>query len=163
MALNVEIPSDITPGSADHVRAVNRSLRRLAEAIAAVRPGTSTTNTTIVQQTGGGAAAVQAVLTVPGNLGVQADAAPRLSLSADQQARQLVAEVKRAPVGASLKLALLLDSDSWATMEIPDGQTRVEASALALPKIVANRNIRLDITQAGTTFPGSDLTVMIRF
>ena len=115
-------------------------------------------------RTNAGAYQAQATITVDGTLAIGSDQGPRLSFAADQTAKGVRLDVKQAPTGAGLTVALLVGVTPWLTLTIPDGSTSVEATTLqidALAAIGAGANVRVDVTAVGTTYPGSDLTVSI--
>jgi hypothetical protein len=104
------------------------------------------------------------LLAVPGVLAIQADAAPLVTLAAETGARSVEALVKRAPVGADLKCKVLVDGTEWAMVTIENGETGgAVADPTTLPPIGAGKPIRADLTEVGTTFPGADLSLLIRF
>lgn len=138
------------------VAAINDRLRRL--------------ETFAVQASSAGAAPAAAskasgptelVLAVPGTLGIMSSAAPLVSLAADATPSEIVALVKTAPLGAALTLKVLAGSTPVGIVVI--GAGAVTASVSGGAKIPAEAVITLGITTVGTTFPGADLTVMVRF
>jgi hypothetical protein len=104
----------------------------------------------------------QLVLTVPGTLGIGSNLAPLVMLDEARSPRELVALVKQAPVGEDLKIEIGLDGAKWAEPVIRDGQTRGTLSAAGLGAIGADKPLTLSITSTGSTFPGADLTLLIR-
>ena len=121
---------------------------------------------TTVEAGGAVAAATQAqalILSVPGTLSIRSDAAPLVSLPEAKTPTGVVALVKQAPAGADLTCELAVAGSEWASVTIPDGETEARLGGSGLRQIGADQLIVLDITSVGTTFPGADLTVMIRF
>ena len=110
-----------------------------------------------------GAQAQALILSVPGTLSIRSDAAPLVSLPEAKTPTGVVALVKQAPTGADLTCELSVAGSEWASVTIPDGETEARLGASGLRQIGADQLIVLDITAVGTTFPGADLTVMIRF
>jgi len=100
-------------------------------------------------------------LSVPGTLGIQADAAPAFYLDSDFRVGSFKAYLKSAPVGAGLAISIYAGTTLWTSFTIPAGSTSVMVGTNGLTPIPANVNIRLAITAVGTTFPGSDLSVFI--
>jgi len=106
--------------------------------------------------------APQAVsLSVSGTLSVRSNAAPLVSLAKQRNASEVVALVKQAPLGADLKLEIKVGDAPWATLTILAGQTSAQLGSQATA-IAKDALIVLDVTGVGTTFPGADLTVIIR-
>lgn len=103
------------------------------------------------------------ILAVPGTLSIRSDAAPLVSLPAAKTPAGVVALLKQAPAGADLTCELSVGGAQWASLTIPDGETEARVGSSGLGRIEADQLIVLDITAVGTTFPGADLTVMIRF
>ena len=104
------------------------------------------------------------LLAVPGVLAIQSDAAPVVTLAAESVASSVEAVLKRAPTGADLKLRVIIDGEEWAAITIADGETGAEVATPAdLAPIGAGKAVRLDILEVGTTFPGADLSLLIRF
>jgi len=133
------------------VATINDRLRRLQAATSAVTlPGRATV-----------AAPAELVLAVPGVLGVTSSAAPLVSLAAVAQPRKIVALVKTAPAGAALTVQVLAGGSQVGLVTIAAGST--SASMMGGTAIQPDAVITLAITSVGTTFPGADLTVMVRF
>jgi len=104
------------------------------------------------------------LLAAPGVLAIQSDAAPLVTLAAESAANSVEALVKRAPVGADLKLRVIIDDAEWASITVADGETTGEVAEPAeLDPIPADKALVLEIVQVGTTFPGADLSLLIRF
>jgi hypothetical protein len=143
------------------VATINDRLRRLQSLIAQAPSAVVPTRTQPVATSSGGAAPSELVLAVPGVLGIIASAAPLVSLPEDATPTEIVALVKTAPVGAALTLQVLAGSSQVAIVVIAAGA--VSASVPGGATIPAESVITLAITTVGTTFPGSDLTVMVRF
>ncbi|TAL08398.1 MAG: DUF2163 domain-containing protein [Nitrospirae bacterium] len=113
---------------------------------------------------GAGQGSLGLQLTVGGTLAIGSDLAPRTQLARTVRATGVRAEVKQAPTGADLAVTIKLTTTDWLTLTIADGTTSIEATPTeiaAAADITAATNIRLDVTGAGTTFPGADLTVSI--
>jgi hypothetical protein len=113
---------------------------------------------------GAGQGSLGLQLTVQGTLAIGSDLSPRTQLSRTVRAVRVRAEVKQAPTGADLVVVLKLGATTWLTLTIADGDTFVEATSgeiAGASDLTADTNIRLDVTAAGTTFPGADLTVSI--
>jgi len=105
-----------------------------------------------------------ALLAVPGVLAIQSDAAPVVTLATESVVKSVEAVLKRAPTGADLKLRVIIDGEEWAAITIADGETGAEVATPAdLAPIGAGKAVRLDILEVGTTFPGADLSLLIRF
>ena len=101
------------------------------------------------------------LLTVPGILGIQADAAARASFKEAATITGLRAEVKTAPTGAAITVVFMFGTLATVSLTIATGTTLAEATAAQLasiPEIPANTNVRVDFTSVGTTEPGRDFS-----
>ena len=136
------------------IRALNDRFRRV--------PASSGPGAASVSVLAGGSGPAMLVFTVPGTLAIQSNAAPLVSLAADTQPGSLVALLKQAPVGGPVLLKLATATGlAIGAVTIPAGETTATDGSLA--KIPANQVLVLAITSVGLTFPGADLTVMVRF
>lgn len=113
-----------------------------------------------------------ATLTVSGTLAIGSDLAPRVALASALVPVDVTALVKIPPTGAGLTCDVSYYTGSawtvWMTLIIPATLSSISATsaqllAAATTPIPAGAPIRLDVTGTGTTFPGSDLSVMIYF
>ena len=109
-------------------------------------------------------------LSIAGTLAIGSDLAPRIATNTLLTAISVQASVKNAPTGAALAVQIYYYSGSawvtWLAISIAAGTTSTTlsgGSVSAAAQIPAGAYIRVDITGAGTTFPGSDLTVQIFF
>lgn len=155
--LNLGEPRD--GSDAASVFAVERRLL----AVKAAQQGRAVSTTTvqrITQQAAGGGAATL-VLSVPGVLAIQSDAAPLMTLGEERTATEVVALVKQAPLGADLTVEVLVGGDAWVEATIPDGEENVTV-ALEDKTIPAATLVQVNITAVGLTFPGADLTLLVR-
>lgn len=142
--IHTDLPPDAADDKNELIRLVNERMRRLASL--ASTGGTS------------GSSANVLLLTVPGTLSTRSNAAPLVQLPAMRAIAGLTALVKQAPAGGSLDLQLYAAGSAVASISVADGQTSAEASVNAV--IVGL--VTLDITGVGSTFPGSDLTLVVR-
>ncbi len=124
---------------------------RLDAKIAAVQAKAST-----VTVTGG-----QVVFSVPGILAIESDAAPLVAFKENRNVTEVALLAKQAPAGAQLALAIVVSGVSVATVALPDGQSAI-TSTVAFA-IGAAAPVRIDVTGVGTTFPGADLSVILRY
>jgi hypothetical protein len=74
----------------------------------------------------------------------------------------LVVMLGRAPVGGPLTVAVTAGGSAVGGVTLPEGATTGTVGA-GLSKIPANSIVVVAITEVGLTFPGADLTVMVRF
>jgi hypothetical protein len=151
---NLEIPS-LSLGP------LNDRLRRIGQLLAS---GKLTSSTGLA----GSSLAGQLEFTVPGILAIESDVCPVLTLPADQTFSELLAFVKSAPIGSPLTVQMYVGGTAWGpALSIAAGSKTAKASLTGNAKITADSIIRLDITGVGAlltgvSFPGSDLTVLIR-
>jgi len=118
-------------------------------------------------ETGAPSAAIGATysLSVEGTLAIASDLAPKTYVMADLTPSLLRVDVKQAPVGASLVIALSYYTTPGsptlvATFTVGDGDLAdTETTVVPVP---SGAWWEVDITAVGTTFPGSDLTVTVQ-
>ena len=99
------------------------------------------------------------ILSVPGTLAIQANAAPLVSLPASRTLSGLLALLKRPPLGGDVVVRFLAAGVEIARVTIPAGLVRAE-SAAGNPTIAAAALITVDITAVGWADPGADLTLI---
>lgn len=97
-------------------------------------------------------------LCVPGTLGVRSNAAPLVSFVTEVGLTNLTALVKQAPTGASLKANVLVSATVLGMVEIAAGA--ISGTLTVSATIPAHELVTLDVIQVGSTFPGSDLSVI---
>jgi hypothetical protein len=103
------------------------------------------------------------ILSVPGTLAIDANVAPVFTLPKARSVSEILAFVKVAPAGGALTLKLEVGTRQYATVQVVDGQTSGRLNGAALGEMPANQLVMLNITSVGLNFPGSDLTLMVRF
>ncbi len=104
----------------------------------------------------------QYTIQVGGYLAVDQSAAPPLVVDASHSVRDVFAVMGTA-ADATVKCQLNVNGGTYCTLMIPAGQlTSNVVSGLVLPPLVAQSQITLSVVLVGTTFPGADLTVLIR-
>jgi hypothetical protein len=140
------------PAGTDLRTAVNDRLRRISAMVAT--PATSTSS-------GSGGAGSELILCKPGILGIQSSACPLVSLASDQQPVALVVLLGQASVGGSFTIAVSAGGNAIGGVTLLAGATSGSAGGLSI--IPANAVVVVAITAVGLTFPGADLTVMVRF
>jgi hypothetical protein len=142
---------------------LNDRLRRIGTILGAL-----TGSSTVSSGSTASGSVNQIVLTVPGILAIQSNVAPILELAAAQTFSTIVALVKTAPIGSPITLQLYVSGAAWGpVVTIAAGALSGSGSISGAGPIPANAIIRLDITGVGATltgvsFPGSDLTVLVR-
>jgi hypothetical protein len=101
---------------------------------------------------------------IGGFLAIQANAAPDVILDASKAVRDIYAVVQQPPVGSAININLNLNGTLYCTLTIPAGSTRMAAAldGAALPPLLVQDRLSIDITGVGLTTPGSSLTVIIR-
>lgn len=112
--------------------------------------------------TNNGGDASMLVLTVPGTLSVRSSAALLVSLPEGRDVAEVVALVKQAPTGADIRLDILAAGAKYTSVTVPKDASTGKVNS-GLKAIAKDQVIALDIVAVGTVFPGSDLTLMIRF
>ena len=144
----------------DTLRAtLNDRFRTIAARLDAAAVG----NTTPTPTSGGSTslAGRELILSVPGTLGIQTDAAPRVSLGETATPAEVRALLKQPSQGASVIVKIRVGGKDWTSITLPVGSSEVSVSASG--SIAANALITVNLVQVGTVFPGADLTVLVRF
>lgn len=139
--------------SIEQVNALIAGLRsQVQAAVATVTGGTSS----VVSVTGG-----QVVLPVPGTVAIESNASTLVNYAEARTVSQIELLAKQAPIGGNLEVRVLVDGTTVATVTLAAGQTNVRSSVSF--SIGAQKQVRVDITSVGITFPGADLSVILRF
>lgn len=100
------------------------------------------------------------VLAVPGTLSIRSSAAPLIALPRERRVAGMLALLKQPAIGGDVGLEIAVDGAKWAELTIPENARKATAGpAKAIP---AEAVVALDIVRVGLTFPGSDLTLMLR-
>lgn len=103
------------------------------------------------------------ILTVPGVLAIQSQAAALVQLSSDTVFTSAVALLKQAPVGAALTLNVSAGGNVLGSATVGDGKTTASVDASGWKAAAKNTTITVDLTAVGLTFPGADLTLELQF
>lgn len=103
------------------------------------------------------------LLFAPGTLAIDSNVAPLVSLPRARTIEEIVALVKTPPAGGSLTLRLEAGARQVATVTIGDSQSSGRLNGAGLQPFPANQVCTLAITSVGLTFPGADLSVIVRF
>src|SRR5580700_5402462 len=93
----------------------------------------------------------QVVLSVPGTLGMQSNAAPLLTFANAVTPSGLVGLLKQTAIGAAVSAQIMVAGVSYATVTIPAGQTQVSIPGSGA--IAAGELVTLNVVSVGTTFP----------
>lgn len=113
---------------------------------------------------GGGGGTSGFILPKRGRLAIESDVADIVMLERPTFATAVTAVVKQAPTGHDATVVITLAGVTWMTLTIIAGTTSIAATALQLSGaavLTAGDIIGLDLTAVGTTFPGSDLSVLL--
>jgi Putative phage tail protein len=110
----------------------------------------------------------QMSIQVEGHLAIQTGAAPELVVDEGHSVRDIFASVRQAPTGVDVQLRLNINGEVYCTLTIPAGSTTTPdtVDGFNLRPLRAMDRLSLDIVsvgQNGSTSPGRDLTVTIRF
>jgi hypothetical protein len=103
----------------------------------------------------------QVVLSIPGTLAIESNAAALVAFKEGRRVSEVELLLKQAPVGSTLEVRVLVDGATMATVTLTAGQTGVKSAASFA--IAAGTPVRIDILNVGTTFPGADLSVILRY
>lgn len=104
-------------------------------------------------------------LSASGTLAIQSDIAPITIAAATVAPTKVQVNLKQAPLGADLIVVVYQGITPWITVTVPSSTISASASSgdlLAAGNIVSGNLWRVDLTQVGTTFPGSDISVTIQ-
>jgi hypothetical protein len=100
-------------------------------------------------------------LVVSGIIGQKVNAAPPIYIRATALATILKFNVNRASLGNDININLYQDSTLWYSGFITSGSTAETFNTAGLPTLTIGKLWRVDITQVGGIFPGSDLVITI--
>lgn len=148
-------------GSGDALSLAVADLRYLkrSEAPSMVQQVQQITNTT-VQNVSGGAGTLS--LTVPGVLAIQSSAAPLFAFPESRTVREVRVMVKEPPTGGDLVCEVEVDGTLLVEVTVTEGETEAVIDGSELAGIEANAMVVLNITAVGLSFPGADLSVLVR-
>ena len=104
----------------------------------------------------------QYTIQVGGCLAIDQSAAPPMVVEASHSVRDVFAVLGTA-ADAVIEVQLNVNGGAYCTMTIPTGQlVSSVASGISLPPLAAQSQVTLSVLSVGTTYPGADLTVLIR-
>ena len=130
----------------------------LGDGAVAAQPFTGTNDLGIRTLSGG-----QLSFQIAGYLAIQTSAAPAVIVDADRSVRDIYAVLSIPPSGAAVTLQLNLNGAPYATVQFdPNTISSAVVPGFGLPALHGGDLLTLDITAVGTTYPGSDLTLVIR-
>jgi hypothetical protein len=138
-------------------RSLNDSLRQIARQL----DGIGTATAQAVNR--GSSAGTQLILTAPGTLAIMSSVTPLVSVANMAAPMEVLAYLKQPAQGGSVTLQVNADGAKYFALTIPQGQTKADQSGGNFAQIAAGAVISVDITGVGGTFPGADLTVILRF
>ena len=97
-----------------------------------------------------------------GTLAVDAIATPAVVIEASHAVRDVFA-VLGSVADADVQVRLNVDGATYCTLTVPAGQTASPAAdGLSLGPLAAGSRVTLSVLSVGGTYPGADLTVLIR-
>jgi hypothetical protein len=100
---------------------------------------------------------------VDGFLAIDAAAAPVLVMDAIRSVRDVFAVVRQAPAGGGIQLRLTQNGTLYCELTIAEGATMSNVvDGFALAPLASGTRLNLDVRAVGASWPGSDLTVVIR-
>ena len=103
---------------------------------------------------------------VEGLLAIQSNVAPPLLVEAAHSVRDVYAVVQDPPTGSPIEMQITQNGLPYCSLTVPAGSTVSNiVDGFALGPLQLKANLELSITsvsQAAASFPGRDLTVMIR-
>lgn len=121
-------------------------------------PGASGTRPGLRTNKGG-----EYVMQADGTLAIEAAPSPPLPVAIATSVRDVFARLALAPAGAGITITVKRNGAAYATVTIPAGQTVSNTvSGAALAALQPGDLLTFDITGVGSTYPGSDLTVVVR-
>lgn len=100
-----------------------------------------------------------------GTISIQSDCCQRSFVTAAGNAVLIRCDLKQAPIGDDVDIKIYRNAVLWIFLTILDGTTTISATAAEVAgtdAVAVGDYWRIDLTQVGTTFPGSDLTVTIQ-
>jgi hypothetical protein len=104
----------------------------------------------------------QYTIQLNGFLAVQQSAAPAIAVEASHAVRDVFAMLG-AVSDAPVELEVKVDGTAWCTVTIATGMpTSPSVSGLALGPLQMGSKITMSVLSVGQTYPGADLTLVIR-
>jgi hypothetical protein len=101
-------------------------------------------------------------LQVEGYLAVEQDATPALVVDATHSIRDVYA-VLGTVADADVRVRVDVDGSPYCTLTVPVGQTTsTSVDGLSVSLLSVGSKVTLSVLSVGTTYPGADLTVLIR-
>ncbi len=102
-------------------------------------------------------------LQVDGPLAIETDVAAAIRVQEDLAVRDIVGQIKQAPVGADLVVDLRQEGSLLGTLTFAAGALISNTvSGADLPPLTEGDRLLIDVQAVGLTFPGADLTVTVR-
>ena len=104
-------------------------------------------------------------LSLSGTIGIASDICPRVQIVSNGSVVGVNISLKIGPTGDNFTVAIYQGLVLWMTLSILDGTTSIDATSSQVAGAVALVNgsyWRVDITNVGSTFPGSNITVTIK-
>lgn len=100
---------------------------------------------------------------VAGVVAVLSDAVPGVQVQDATSIRDIVAFVREAPTGGDIVVRVHAGAVALADLTIPSGETTSQpVDGIALPPLVADSLLTLDLVSVGLEYPGADLSVAVR-
>jgi hypothetical protein len=142
------------------LRQINDSMREIARQLDSASHGSApsvSAGSPVSQSITG-----EAVLSVGGTLGIQSNAAPLLTVPAITPVA-ITALLKQPPQGGQVQVQLNAAGSKFITVTVAEGQVSGSAPGSSFAAIAGGSLLTLDIVAVGTTFPGSDLSLIVSF
>jgi hypothetical protein len=101
-----------------------------------------------------------------GDLAVESQVTPPLTVGATAAVRDVLATVGREPLGAPVVIRLRVDGATYCDLTVPAGQRRATPhSGADKAPLAEGAVLTVDVLSVGTaagTYPGRDLSVVVR-
>lgn len=139
------------------------TLSQMQSAIAAIPSSTTSASSAAAAAASSGNPVYR--LSLNGTFGIASDVCPREFILTTVTPGTARVDVKNAPTGADAVFEIYQNSTLWLTLTMVAGTTSIVATSAQLAAagaITSGNYWRVDVTQVGTTFPGSYLTVTIQ-
>lgn len=145
---SVDLPRDVDLSSVEGISLLNERLRSLSgPAVGAVGS----------RQASG---ATSLVFSAPWVLSTDSMVAPLLEVASPVRVSEIVAMLKQPPTGGQIRAVVMAGDAELGSIIIPAGSRYVRQQAsISVP---ARSVLSLELTSVGLTFPGADLTVILR-
>lgn len=97
-----------------------------------------------------------------GTIAITSSVFPQIRILESSTVTEATLQLEIASIGSNVQGTIYIGSAKWSDFDIAAGNKTYSINVKNLPKTVKDSNFIVSLTQVGSTFPGSDLTLTIR-